>query len=64
MSVWLRGHWAVLVDEIAQHVVTMGTERRGSGGDPHAGHGHFKTDTSMGALLVVVPDVLAENPSR
>src|ERR1700688_1203557 len=53
-SVWLRGHRVVLVDETAQHVVTTDTERSGSGGDPAAGHRHFKIDASVRALLVVV----------
>jgi hypothetical protein len=50
------------VDETAQHVVTTDTDRWGSGGDPAAGHRHFKIDASARTLLVVVGDVLAKNP--
>ena len=55
--VWLRGHRAVLVDEAAKHVVTIDVQRRGSGGDCAAGHGHTEVDAPVRSLSVVVTDV-------
>ena len=55
--VCLRGHWAVLVDEAAKHVVTMDVQRRGIGDDRAVRYRHAEIDSPVRALTVVVPDV-------
>src|SRR5664280_2159855 len=54
-------HRAILVDEATKHVVTVDAmERRGSAADLTGGH--FKIDSTVRALSVVMADVLAKYP--
>jgi hypothetical protein len=54
-------HRAILVDEATEHVVTVDAmERRGSAADLTGGH--FKIDSTVRALSVVMADVLAKYP--
>lgn len=57
----LHGRRVVLVDKAAKHIVTMDVYRRGSGGEPVAGHRNAEVDAPMRTLLVVVADVLPKD---
>jgi hypothetical protein len=52
----------VLVDETAEHVVTMDVEQWGIGRCSVVGHGYLKVDTTMRALPVVVIDIFTKYP--
>ena len=59
IPLWLRSHRVVLVDEASEHVVTMDSERRGSGGI--STRWYLEMDATMRALLVVMRDVLPKH---
>ena len=52
------------MDEAAQHVATIETERQGSNDRIVAGHRHAEFETSVRPMLVVVPDVFPQNPCQ
>ena len=51
----------VLVNETTEHVTAADAKRWGSGSGSVAGQRHAEVESSVRAVLVVVPDVLAEN---
>jgi Cys-tRNA synthase (O-phospho-L-seryl-tRNA:Cys-tRNA synthase) len=63
-AVGLRGLREVLVDESAQYVATIETERQGSNDRIVPGHRHAEFEASVRPMLVVVPDVLPQNPCQ
>jgi hypothetical protein len=50
------------VDEATKHVMTLDVQGRGSGGDRAVRYGYAEIDSPVRALLVVMPDVAANDP--
>src|ERR1700733_4941034 len=60
----LRGLREILVYQAAQHLATIDKERQGSDDRLVAGHRHAEFEAAVGPVLVVVPDVLPQNPCQ
>ena len=60
-TLWLRGYRVVLVDEVAEQIVTFDVESRGSTGNRAGRCGNAEVDASVWALSVAMADVLPKS---